>query len=778
SAQRHLESAQAYARYQELLREENAVDFADLIYLTYQLLKKHPDIRAKLQEQFRYILVDEFQDTNYLQYEILKLLVNKEKNITVVGDDDQSIFRWRGAALSNILFFQRDFPKAKKVVLVQNYRSPQEILDIAYKTIQHNNPDRLEVKAKVKKRLIGEFSYKRAVNFQYFDHVQSEADFIIQQIKEAQKKKIPLREIAILVRRNHLAQHYIKALASAGIPYVFSGESGIYFRPEISMLISFLKCLVSNNDWLAYYNLAQSELYGVDLADLAEIFDLIRRQNLSVYRTLSNIRQYQNYLQLSEDTLQKIEELTKDLAYFRQLAKEASAGQVLYQFLKKKGLLKRLSRQNSLEDELKLKNIADFFRKVILEFEQATSDHSVAHLYEYLDDLLSVYATPEIEEIDPELEAVRVLTFHSAKGLEFEVVFMPALTADYLPTPHRRESLEIPDEFIHEILPEGDYHEQEERRLFYVGLTRAKRYLFLSYALDYGGKRLKKPSPFLYEALGAKALKKAEQTRLSKLQQIELFSTEARELRLLKPSGPLALSYKVIDDYETCPLKYKFVKILRVPVLQSFAVAFGASIHHTLEEYYKKLLSGEKLSLKELLELFEQKWRAEGYLHRKHEKEAFRQGKKALENFFKSPFAKIKPLATEQPFSVKVGEDLVSGRFDIVLPGEKGVKIFDFKTGLVDRQRAENQVRSSLQLKIYTWAYHKIHGKLPEKVGLFFVNSNLYVELAPTERYFSRIEEKIKRVAEGIRKRQFDPTPSRFACTYCAYRETCPFAYR
>lgn len=780
TAKKHLEAAKTYKKYNQLLRQENALDFADLIFLTYKLLKKNPDIREKLQHQFKYILVDEFQDTNYLQNEILKLLVNADKNIAVVGDDDQSIFRWRGAALSNILTFQKDFPQAKKVVLVQNYRSAQEILDLAYKTIQQNNPDRLEVKAKINKRLVAEFSFKKAIQFRHFEHAQAEADFIVQKIKEAQKK-ISLKEIAILIRSNHLAQHYIKALNKNGIPYIFSGESSIYFQPEISMLISFIKTLNSNNDWLAYYNLAQSEAYNIDLNDLAEIFDLIKRQNLSVFRTFKKIKNYKNYLQLNDETISRAESLVQDIDHFRQLGKKMTAGQVLYQFLKKKKLLKKLNQTKTLEAEIQLKNIADFFNQIILEFEKTTQNPSIWHLAEYLDDLLKIYSSPEIQEIDPDLEAVRILTFHAAKGLEFEMVFMPALTSDYLPTREKTEIIEIPNEFIHEILPEGDYHLQEERRLFYVGVTRAKKYLFLSYALDYGGKRLKKPSPFLYEALGKKTIAQTERVRLGKLQQIELFSSDVPKNKTLLATTqpPLTLSAYSLDDYLTCPLKYKFTRILRVPVMQSFPVAFGASIHNTINEYYKHLNQGKKLSLANLLEIFSQKWQKEGYLHKKHEREAFREGEKSLKNFIVSPFAKIKPLGTEQPFSLPFEKDIIKGKFDLILPGKKGVKIIDFKTSSqLTQKTAEQRVKDNFQLKLYAWAYYKMHRQMPESIGLVFVTANKWAEVKPNKRYFPNLEKKIKDVARNIRKKEFEPTPSSFNCQYCAFRETCPYAYR
>ena len=773
-----LEAAQAYEKYEALKKESNVLDFSDLIFLTYQLLKKHLAIREKLQQQYKYVLVDEFQDTNFIQNELIKLLLNKEKNITVVGDDDQSIYRWRGAAISNILFFQKEFPKAKKIVLSQNYRSPQEILDLAYKTIQNNNPDRLEIKAKINKRLIAERSFKKAVNFQSFETVGSEADFVVAEIKNAQKKKIPLSHMVIILRSNSLAQHYIKALNAAGIPYIFSGESGIYFKPEIQMIISLIKILVSNNDRLSYYNLAKSTPYNIDTSDLAEIFDLIRYQNLSTFKTLEKINLFKNQLSLKDETIKKINQLVKNITVLRDKGKTISSGQLIYQFLKAKKILFNLSRKQSVENELKIKNIADFFNQVILEFEKVSRDQSINNLAKYIDDLLSIYASPEIEEIDPDMEAVRVLTYHAAKGLEFEVVFLPALTSDYLPTRERTELIEIPKSFIHEILPEGNYHLQEERRLFYVGTTRSKQYLFLTYATNYGGKRAKKVSPFLVEALGVKILQETKKIKLTKLEQIELFYSEkSQQKTLLESKGPINLNAYAIDDYNTCPLKYKFAKILRVPVMQSFPVAFGSSIHNTLSEYYQQLIHGKKLNLKDLLIIFKDKWRAEGYLHKKHQTEAYKQGRQAMKNFINSEFSKTVPISTETPFSLYLDDILIRGRFDIIFKGSDGVKIFDFKSSFLNEEEGLRRTKESLQLKLYAWAYYKIKKTLPESLGLVFLNSNHHSEIKPNLRTFKTLEEKIHATAKGIQDKEFEATPSQFVCRYCAFRETCPFAY-
>ena len=251
------EIANAYHVYNQILLDNNVLDFGDLIFYTVKLLQKRKKILQFLQKQFKFILVDEFQDVNYAQYELVKLLSNNQCNqLTVVGDDDQSIYAFRGASVSNILRFKEDFAETKEIVLVENYRSGQEILDLAYQSIQNNNPDRLEIANNINKKLISDKN-GQPPELIFCDSLSCEADMVVEKIKELKNNgKNNYNDFAILVRANNHADPFIQSLNIAGIPYVFSGASGLFQQSEIKFLVAFLKTLSYPDDNLAIYQLA------------------------------------------------------------------------------------------------------------------------------------------------------------------------------------------------------------------------------------------------------------------------------------------------------------------------------------------------------------------------------------------------------------------------------------------------------------------------------------------------------------------------------------------
>ncbi|PWB78287.1 MAG: hypothetical protein C3F08_08895, partial [Candidatus Methylomirabilota bacterium] len=251
-ARRETEIAAIYRKYQELMAREGKLDFGDLMIRTLSLLREHPLALRQLQERFRYILVDEFQDTNYAQFQIIKLLAAAHRNVTVVGDDDQSIFKFRGASISNILGFRREFPETHTVVLTDNYRSTPAILDAAYRLIQHNNPDRLEYREEVDKRLRPCGGDGPLVESLVFRTYQDEADWVAGKIEELMEAQAcALRDIAILVRRNSDADPLLRSLNMKGIPWRFSGARGLYDREEVRLAISFLRLLADPHDSLS-----------------------------------------------------------------------------------------------------------------------------------------------------------------------------------------------------------------------------------------------------------------------------------------------------------------------------------------------------------------------------------------------------------------------------------------------------------------------------------------------------------------------------------------------
>ncbi|MFA6537360.1 MAG: ATP-dependent helicase, partial [Patescibacteria group bacterium] len=268
------ELANAYFTYQKLLRENNALDFNDQIFLTWQLMQKSPLVLAQYRQQFKYVLIDEFQDTNYIQYELIKLLVQPKNNLTVVGDDDQSIYKFRGASISNIMQFMEDFPTAQKVVLTENYRSGQRILDCAYNFIVQNNPNRLEVKLGIDKKLIARNTEigECEVNCLNFATGVDEASGIIEKIKEIKRQNSPdWSDFAILFRAKSSAEVLIDFLEREQIPYQFLGESGLYNRPAVIFCHNFFKLLDDYHESSAMYRILTMPQWNLKQEEIIKI---------------------------------------------------------------------------------------------------------------------------------------------------------------------------------------------------------------------------------------------------------------------------------------------------------------------------------------------------------------------------------------------------------------------------------------------------------------------------------------------------------------------------
>ncbi|MDZ4209959.1 MAG: ATP-dependent helicase, partial [Candidatus Curtissbacteria bacterium] len=501
--EKYLELARAYQIYEELKIKNGVMDFDDLIFYSLKLLRTRKNILKKYQEQFKYILIDEFQDTNFTQNELAILLAGKKANITACGDDDQSVYKFRGAAVSNIIQFRKRFPKAKIVVLTKNYRSTQEILDRSYALIQNNNPDRLEVKEKIIKKLESMRKLDgELVEFIKTDRVENEAERVAKTIKQLTISNYQFKDVAILVRANNHAEPFVRALSRLGVPHQFLGPGMLFKQAEVKDLIAYLKLLADVSDSVAMFRVLTMDIFEISPRDIATILSFAKKNNLTLLETTEQIEK----VFASEDTKTKVGELVKMIHRHLGLIKKESAGQILYYFLQDSGLLKELTSLKN-QDERGVQNISKFFNK-LKSYEANHEDSSVYAVSDWLDLSLEMGESPKATDSDwTEIDAVNILTVHSAKGLEFPIVFLVNLVSQRFPTNERREQIPIPDFLIKEILPEGDYHLQEERRLFYVGLTRAKDRLYLAASNFYGeGKRERKISPFVVETLGEDAI--------------------------------------------------------------------------------------------------------------------------------------------------------------------------------------------------------------------------------------------------------------------------------
>jgi DNA helicase-2/ATP-dependent DNA helicase PcrA len=777
------ELSKAYKAYDEIKVKESLMDFGDLIVKTLKLFRDRPNVLKGYQKQFKYLLVDEFQDTNYAQNELTKLLAGKTGNINVVGDDDQSIYRFRGAAVSNIIQFRKNFPQTKVIVLTKNYRSTQEILDRSHGLIIHNDPDRLEVVEKIDKRLKSQVAKDgEKIKFIHSDRVENESDRIAKEIlRLIAQDKYRYSDFAILVRANNHSEPIMRALGRNGIPYQFLGPGRLFKQPEIVDLISYLKVLYNFEDSVAFYKVISNDYFDIPGRDLAAMGNYARKYNKSLFESAEKIEE----ISVTDKTKETVKKLLGIINKHLNLVKKETAGQLLYYYLEETGLLQKLLSPESVEAENRAKNISKFFDK-LKTYEVDHEDATIPAVVDYLDLSMELGESPLANNEDwTDINAVNILTVHSAKGLEFPVVFLVNLVAQRFPTIERREQIPIPDALIKEVLPVGDFHQEEERRLFYVGMTRAKEKLILTAADYYGeGKREKKLSPFIYESLGDKAMPDNQsKIKVNQLSFLDYgIKTKPAEARTLAGEALHIdyLSYSQIETFQTCPLHYKLRYIYKVPTPPSASQSFGTAMHATLKNFFEEIKNGIKPSDKLLYELLEKNWVKEGYKTKSHEKEFFNKGKLYLFGFLKNGFSpKNLPVALEQTFTVPVGKDLkIGGRVDRVDDiGDGTIEVIDYKTGATIPSQRE--VDKNLQLSFYALAASKIpespFGKTPDKIklSLYYLDEQEKISTTRTAKQLEDAIEEIFKVRDEIEKSDFKCSNHMFCQMGCEFSLFC-----
>src|SRR6188508_2509034 len=501
-AARQAELARAYARYQELLAQNGFIDFGDQVALALRLVRESPSARTAVAGRFRYILVDEFQDTNRAQAELVAALADGHRNVTVVGDDDQAIYAFRGAAVDNILAFNDRYPGARTVVLRRNYRSLAPVLDAAYRLVRFNDPDRLEVRAGIVKRLRAQrvSPTPAPVRLEVFASGAEEADWLAAEIGRRIEAGAAPRDHAILVRANGHADPILRALNMAGIPWRFSGTSGLYARPEVRLLLAFLRAVADLESSVDVYALAASDVYGLGGEELTAIVNMARRRNRSVWAILEEVDRQPGILRLAPETRATVHRLVTDLRAYAEAAHAGPAGELLYRFLRGSGILGRLVGTDTPAAEEQLQNIARFF-EIVRSQSALLADDRAIFVAPHLATLIEAGDDPATAELDPDADAVAVLTVHKAKGLEFPVVFLPGMVAGRFPSGGRGDALTLPAGLGRGLPPTAELALAEERRLCYVAMTRARDELVLTHAADYGGARARRVSPFVLEAL-------------------------------------------------------------------------------------------------------------------------------------------------------------------------------------------------------------------------------------------------------------------------------------
>lgn len=763
---KHSELARAYNHYIRLCKEYNVIDYDDQIYRTIELLRARPNIQSLLQERYKAIMIDEFQDTNPMQSELIDLLSGQDNSLMVVGDDDQSIYGFRGATLANILNFKQRYPKSQEVTLIENYRSGQAILDAAYSLVQFNNPHRLETRLGIDKRLRAQTKGKAPV-IKQFSTLSFEIQWLVDDIIERLAGGTPPGDIAVLVRRNETAKLVGQALHFADLDYTIIGEKYQLYKTEVvRMIVEALRCIVDTTNSTSLYHTLGSGLFGISGSSLADLAGQARSQRLNLETFLSNH---------TEDP--EIDKALAQIKAWRELAPTTTVGKLVYAVLDDTGY-KAMLHAKAIGDPVTaniVMQLSEFFR-ALGEFESISLQPTATQYLESFPVLAAAGESLQDATLEISSDRLNILTVHKAKGLEWGTVYIPDCTESSFPMLVPRGGIKLPKELVAEHASEADDQIAEERRLMYVAMTRAKDDLVLSFSRSHNGRTTRRPSRFISETFNTDKFTDSDGPNQPQTLEIALAdSMVQKEVPLpasMRDGSSLRLSVSQIEDYLRCPLNFYFKHILNIPEPASTQASYGQAIHGAIEAINKALQDGEKPNLKTIEETLIEEI-AEVPAESKLLKQRLEQQAMAtIRDFYKlhvedNPEV---PQAVESSFRASLPDQelVITGRMDAVFGSDKGVEIRDYKTSHnVDTpEKAKSKATNSPQLTLYALVWQAQHDEIPSKLSLEFVNSGLTGSVGKTQRGIDTMLGKLEDMVQAIHERDFKPGKKHDYCLH------------
>jgi superfamily I DNA/RNA helicase/RecB family exonuclease len=766
----------AYASYCE---RERLLDFDDLIVQVVRLLEAHPEVRGRYAERFPWIMVDEYQDTNLAQERVVELLAGRNGNAFVVGDDDQSIYRFRGASRASLERFLSCFPGAETLTLGCNRRSAAPIV-LAASHLVERNPDRAE------KPLTADPGREQGppVEVLRCATAEQEASAITGEIQRLAARGLPLGEMAVLTRTHAIARPVVAALVEAGVPCRHPGGQGFHSQPEVRDVIAYLRLLNDPSDLLALARLVVRPPLLLDLeVVLARIRDAPERAPL---RALADWEPCREWASL-------VLELTRSKA-------RLGVDELLFELLNRTRYLELAVPSSPLRRAQVTANVSGF-AELVDRYCERRRDHSLSLFVHYLDlvllsgmdeDLPKEAGGPEGEE-----DAVRVMTIHQAKGLQFETVFLPALVEGRLPQPHRRGDLDLPVELAEPRVRGREDHVAEERRLCYVAMTRARGRLVLSWAERYEGSRSWRPSRFRDE-LGPGILhptlpppvgaRRASPSSTNGAPHPDPPPQGGREL----PDDEVGLSFSSISAYRECPRQHWYRYRSRLPAAPAVEAQFGTVLHLALMRAGRLRGQGRQVGTRLMRDLYQEAWEAVGLSDERRRPALEALGWRFLEGFLEAGGLEREPWLLEAPFTVTLDGWTLRGVIDRVDPipsplvgegrerarGAGGARwrIVDYKTG---NPQPASRLRRDLQLALYAVGARSLPGiddSTPLELEIVYLRDGRRVVIEATEELLQEARRIGGEVAEGVRAGRFEPRPERHRCSLCAYRLACEAA--
>ncbi len=788
---RQEELARVYRVSERLLRERNLATFGAQLLQAVEALESDAALLARMREQYRYILVDEFQDTNIAQLRLLWLLAGDRKNIFAVGDDDQAIYRFRGASFGSFTIFLEQFCAVKSAVpggaskkflvsLSQNYRSTQRILRVAGEAIEHNEKSPLLPP----KRLTTPNSEGEKIRVVEFATPEEEAHWVASEIERLHEAGASWRSFAVLYRKHTHRTQLMNALRRRGIPFVIR-KSSILASTIVRDLLAWLRLIAVPADNIACARVLGAPYWGLEPRDLVRLAERAEKKHGALWDEVETAHR--------EGTIKRegarLGELVELMNAMRQRAKGETASEVLDALIKELAIAPLPSET----DRQHVERLVEFVK----EWQRKSEPKRLRDFVEYLNFFEELDGDVNIEEELAD-DAVQLMTVHAAKGLEFPHVFILRLSRNDFPSGTRKVTFEFPPELMKEEQPKGDFHKQEERRLFYVALTRAQKRLTLSTLVA----ARKKPSPFLEDILAnakiqkvdiaqsapkvdvppaeepaAPTLKAGDGPRLfpgtsdspRAYSQIALW---AKSYHPPRPE-PLQLSASAIETYELCPMKYLFQYGWKIRGGPSAQLTFGNVMHTTIREFVAEARKKRRVPLEELLAIYEREWSSAGFPDEYQEQEYRKAGREQLEAFYRS-FTAAPPdvIFQEKPFELALEHDIVvTGRVDQVnrLDGRK-VEIVDYKTGkLRDAKRAAEDI----QLSVYALAAREVMELEPARLVFHYLVNDERVATSRDAKSLKAAKERISETADQIRAEEFPAKPG-YMCGYCDFKPLCP----
>ena len=747
------EAAFVYGEYQERLLAEERLDFDDTIYFSVQLLTQEPSVAARQSRRFAHIMVDEFQDTNFAQSRLLELLAGTERNLCVVGDDDQSIYKFRGASVANLRRFRAVFPDAAIVRLEENYRSRGPILRAAARLIAQD-PDRLT------KRLTPTRGEGRPVNVLTATSVTDEADAVAAFVKRAiDEGRHRPNAIAVLLRANAHLHNFARALQRSGVAYQVSGGRGYYQQPEIKDCLAYLRAIDGPDDTVCLMRLLSLPRYAVDAVQAGRWARRARDDGRRFFDLL---------LEAEDDGARR---LCADLRHFAAQALRLGVDDLFYEVMEHTRYLDLERFQGPIE-RLQVSANVQKLAELIAAYCDEHADHHLSAYLKHLDATEAAQADEEIAPLDETVNAVHLMTVHQAKGLEFGLVIVPHLVEGRFPANRRSEGLTLPDELLKEELPAAELHLAEERRLAYVAITRAREELICTLAGRYEGVKDWRPSRFLTPIRGEES---RELAAMSLLVPPAGLVEVARQVELpLNDAPPIAaLSYTQVDTYLRCPQMYQYRFVFRLPTRPKPQMQFGRILHEALKDALGSIEREKPLTWAMLDSAYVAAWARERFCAPEQAPSLQDLGRTYLRRAFDAGDLS-KPLLLEQPFSLRVDGLRLTGRIDRVDRHPNGsYEVIDYKTGSAKRAA---DLQRDLQLGVYALAAREVFHFNPLSLSYYYLETSERVTVDKPQDRLDDDRQTILKVAEGIRAELFPARPDRMKCSGCDFRLLCPSA--